>query len=887
MNYWLNKRAHRFRQVPRASCARAPFLLGRIEQKLRGDAPDARNYVLAQPLLDEIPMGFGVTSAHRKRQDYVDLGGKLGSVSLSKLPASDRKLIESDPVLKTMVHGTTDRVIRGEDFGKIFDRLETLDRQAPRGGATTLTRADAMFDAVKGSKAPATTATSSADARTRMGIFGATTAHAEKKAGDARSFAAEGEQFAKAGDELAAKGDKAGAEAMYKKSGDAYANAVARMNTQPSLATLEHWDANSVADWGLAGIESYQKAGLSIQRNGDARTIGNMDVNKVETGIARSYGFDRGLDLGNRWMRFGDALAKTDKPAALEAYKNAKGQFDDSIRMDKKFYPVGLDKHVIPSERAALKIETMEANIARDKNTVFPATDYRAHLLTADQAKTAFDKADASFDALNARKPPMPDSLRAAVKREAADAIAAEMKVREKNSTPAERAEFAAKAADYFSSLGDPVREKEAHAMAARANLELAAKATDARTKGALYATAARQMTLAQKFTQPEIEKAHGNAAAAFQRAALTEKTPERKGELLEKAGDEFRAAKKEKEAVAAYHESAKAYLSGVGEKPSLLSSKTATIVTAKDLQKGGTDTGDFVAEGLGKAALAYEKAGQPADRAAAEVLRTRSEAYHNVGLREKFKDPIFAPPVELENGEISPKSIRDFENNILKKHGGDFKKAAAEFDALAAKPGAGDTQSYFQMAADRMRMLQTMKEAGVTNLQNPPTRANLTDFAKIRGEQLRAQRDANGLALTEPEVAQRVATELQTVTDPFYVHRSQIGKDIDYQANAKNSITVDPDGRMHGDCEVYAYDIAMAMEGAGFKASSETRAPNDGGPSHVIVSLQDKSGAFAGALSNNQYYRSTDSAFASVGMPAGSEKDKTIRARAEDPRAK
>jgi hypothetical protein len=891
-------------------------------------------------------MGLGIT-AHRTRNDYVSLGTEMKSVSLASLPKADRELIQSDPVLKGMVHSTPkDQVIRGEDFGKLYDRLHTLDTQS-KGGATSLNRADAMYQHAKSAQPVAfPSAPLSPDpidtiaARTRLGIFGTPAppkmnaaaiaeqkiaetkldktmetsgklekagkykeaaeqldvasgmmakgtgyaVRAEAKAAAARNYAHAGSLYMKAGDELAAKGDKAGATQMYKKAGDAYANAVSRMGVGPHLATLDHWDPNSVADWGLNGIEAYQKAGLSIQKNGEARTIGNLDVNKVEKGIGQSYGFDRGMDLGQRWMRFGDALSSTDKPAALDAYKSAKGNFEDAIREDKKFYPEGLEKHVIPAGRAALKVASTEAAIEQSNGKNFPATDYRAHLLAADQA-SGTQRAVELARALEARKPPMPKELRAAATREAADAVAGEMKSVENSGTPVQKAEMGAKAAEYLTALQDPARAKEGHAMAARANLQLAEKATDPKTRAELYAKAAQQMSLSEKFLPAEMEKMHGKAAVAFKQAAALEKNDEKKAKMLENAGDEFRAAKQEKEAIAAFRESGHVYLASVGEPKSVLTSKTPGAVTVMDLG-GVAGTGDIVAEGLGESAAVFQKAGQPSDVASATALRVRSEAIHNLSLREKFKDPIFSPPVALDKGEVTPKSIRDYENAVLKKNTGDFKATAAEFDKLAQSPKATGTADYFQAAAGRMRALQTMKDAGVKDVQNPPTRKNLEDFAKVRAEHYRSLKDTDALKQTDAEVAQHVSEDLAKVTDPFYRHRGEIGNDIDYKRDGNNTVTVDPTGKMHGDCEVYAYDVAMAMEAAGFKASTETRSPNAGGASHVIVNLHTQDGAYAGSLSNNRYYSSADAAFVSVGIAAGSSKDHVVRSRAQDWRA-
>lgn len=839
-------------------------------------------------------MGHGVSSiSHRTRDDYVALGSQLKSVSVNSMSTEDRKLIDSDPVLKSIVRETpTDRVIRGEDFGKFFDRMHALDVQ--RGSATgkTLNKADAMYQsALKAGSAtgdPLDRILANLSARApRTGINAAPATTTQKPAApvlDAREYAAQGEKFTKEADALAAKGDKAGAEAMYKKAGDAYANAVQRMGVRPNLATLAAWDANLVSDWGLAGIEAYQKAGLSIQKNGDKRTIGNMDVDKVESGIAASYGFDRGLELGNRWMRFGDALAKTDKPAALEAYKAAKGQYEDSIREDKKFYPEGLKKHTDPAELAALKIATTEAELARDKGTLkLTPGDYRTHLIDAARAP-AMDKAAATLRALYAQHPPMPGALRAAAARAASDALAAEMKNVEKTGTPAEKAECAAKAADFFDHLGDSARSKEAHAMAARANVQLAEKATDPWAKADLYANAAREMKLSGQFDAKTMEKTHAQAAASYSAAAAKMPDQETKADLLEHAGDEFRLAGKEKEAAAAYRASGNAYLESVGEKPAILKSKTPAAVTTKDLAGGLTD---YKANMIGKSAAMFAKAGTPADKTSATALRERSEALHNLGLREHFKDKMFVPAIALDGGEVTPKSIRDYENAILAKNGGDAKKAAETFDKLAADPNAGDKASYFKAAGDRMRQIQAMRDAGVKDVQNPPTRKNLEDFAKARGEFWRKQKDADNNPLSEQAVARKVAGELLATTAPFYAHSGTIGKDIDYKAGGNNTITVDQDGKTLGDCEVYAYDIAMAMEAAGFKASTETRDPTAGGVGHVVVNLHaEKGGAYCGTMSNDGFFNSSDGAFSSVGIKPGTHKDPVVLKRADDPRA-
>jgi hypothetical protein len=272
-------------------------------------------------------------------------------------------------------------------------------------------------------------------------------------------------------------------------------------------------------------------------------------------------------------------------------------------------------------------------------------------------------------------------------------------------------------------------------------------------------------------------------------------------------------------------------------------------------------------------------------------VLRGRSEALHNLALREKFNDPVFVPPIALDNGQITPKSIQDYENAVLKKFGGDYTKAAEYFESMRDKQAGpngslGAQWHYFDQAALRMHQLQTMKEAGVTNISNPPSRQNLADYAKARAAFWRGQKDADGLPLTERDVAAKVAGELSDVAGPFYAHRDQIGKDIDYAPGGKNTITVDTSGAMHCDCEVYAYDVALAMEAAGFKCSTETREPRNGGDSHVIVNLEDKNGSYCGSMSNGQYYDSADAAFSSVGLPRGATKEPIIRKREDDPRA-
>lgn len=903
-------------------------------------------------------MGHGVAIRHRTRDDYVALGSQLKSISVNSLSADDRKLIDSDPALKSIVRDTpTDRVIRGEDFGKFFDRMHALDVQRGTADAKTLNKADAMYQsALKAGSAtgdPLDRILANINARAprtginaapanpkadqakldktlddgykleKAGKYGEAAAKlddaammmtkgigdpdlVERQASSARRFAHAGELYTKAGDELAAKGDKAGAEAMYKKAGDAYANAVQRMGVRPNLATLAHWDANLVSDWGLAGIEAYQKAGLTMQKNGDKRTIGQLDVNKVESGIAASYGVDRGLELGNRWMRFADALVKTDKPAALEAYKAAKGNYESSIAEDKKFYQEGLKKHVEPMELATMRIAATEAAIARDGGTKIGNNDYRSHLIDAnqpvtvpspDQLKTAgnppqlttdtpaMTKARATFRALQATDPAMPDNLRKIAVRDANETLVREMAWVEKNGTPAQKAAYAAKAADFFDDLGDTARAKDAHAMAARANVQLAEKEADPWAKADLLANAAREMKLSGQFDPKEIEKTHAKAAAAYLTAAAKMPDKETKGDLLEHAGDEFRQAGKEKEAASAYRDAGKAYLESVGEKPAaILSSKTPAAVTTRDL--AGV-VNDYKANMIGKSAAMFEKAGTAADKKIGLGLRERSEALHNLGLRERFKDKIFVPAIALDGGEITPKSIRDFENSILAKNGGDPKKAAETFDALAASPNAGDKASYFKAAAERMRQLQVMKDAGVQDVENPPTRKNLADYAKARGDFWRKQKDSEGNALSEREIARNVAGELLAVTSPFYAHSGSIGKDIDYKPGGKNTITVDPDGKQLGDCEVYAYDIALAMEAAGFKASTETRTPNAGGASHVVVNLHsEKSGAHCGTISNERYYHHADAAFTSVGMKPGTHKDAVVRTRAEDPRA-
>src|SRR5688572_4184926 len=101
-----------------------------------------------------------------RRDQYVSLG-KSQSLSLASLPPADQKLIRQDPVLSALVK---DEVIRGSDFGKLYDRLQELDKAQPlsQTGQTT-SRAEKMYGYAQGGTAADWKGYGAP--RTRQGIF--------------------------------------------------------------------------------------------------------------------------------------------------------------------------------------------------------------------------------------------------------------------------------------------------------------------------------------------------------------------------------------------------------------------------------------------------------------------------------------------------------------------------------------------------------------------------------------------------------------------------------------------------------------------------------------------------------------------------------------------
>jgi hypothetical protein len=107
-----------------------------------------------------------------QRRDYLVLGASH-SLDLLKLSQTARARIQSDPVLRSLV--VDDHVIRGDNFGRLFDRLGEIDRLDRRTGVQTsspdgLTRAERLYQAAGGDLAHRVRL--SAPDKPRMGIFG-------------------------------------------------------------------------------------------------------------------------------------------------------------------------------------------------------------------------------------------------------------------------------------------------------------------------------------------------------------------------------------------------------------------------------------------------------------------------------------------------------------------------------------------------------------------------------------------------------------------------------------------------------------------------------------------------------------------------------------------
>jgi hypothetical protein len=130
--------------------------------------------------------GLTIPMAHRllkssaamqiNRQDYVRLGTTC-SIHVESLPQPARRIIDSDPDLKSLVG--RDHVIRGSDFGRLYDRLAELDRRdsASLSGSHGLSRSESLYKAALGASAPSATGRLGSglavSERSRQGIFGA------------------------------------------------------------------------------------------------------------------------------------------------------------------------------------------------------------------------------------------------------------------------------------------------------------------------------------------------------------------------------------------------------------------------------------------------------------------------------------------------------------------------------------------------------------------------------------------------------------------------------------------------------------------------------------------------------------------------------------------
>jgi hypothetical protein len=115
---------------------------------------------------------FSIAAMQINRDDYVRLG-TTHSIHVDTLPPPQRQMIESDPGLKELVG--RDHVIRGNDFGRLYDRLAELDkRDAASGHASPIGRLSRSETLYRAASSPAGNVrdTLSTQGRPRQGIFG-------------------------------------------------------------------------------------------------------------------------------------------------------------------------------------------------------------------------------------------------------------------------------------------------------------------------------------------------------------------------------------------------------------------------------------------------------------------------------------------------------------------------------------------------------------------------------------------------------------------------------------------------------------------------------------------------------------------------------------------
>jgi hypothetical protein len=209
---------------------------------------------------------------------------------------------------------------------------------------------------------------------------------------------------------------------------------------------------------------------------------------------------------------------------------------------------------------------------------------------------------------------------------------------------------------------------------------------------------------------------------------------------------------------------------------------------------------------------------------------------------------------------------------------------------AVDADSDINPTSIFARTAIPRYEALLAMAQAGVPGLTNPPSEAQLTDYARSVAETA-----MRGTPPPSPQqVLDAVGAATHTFAAAFYVHNETegAGGDVDYHVGRDSHHGVSADGRTLGDCETFAFEVSRhMMQGAlqardtsgrtladqGYRLASVIRTPESHiGEAHVVVGVFNGDGAPVSVMSNHEYYSASEganpleSAFTDVRLPRG-----------------
>lgn len=814
-----------------------------------------------------------------RRQEFVDLGAQR-SLALAHIPSADQKLIRQDPVLSSLLR---DDVIRGSDFGKLYDRLQQLDRSDPiRAPGRSISRAEKIYSLA--ARDTETAQKGYAPARTRQGIFAIPRA-APLDAGKLASAETQKAKAFEAAERPPLLGDGGAGWAM----------------SQAASGFLEAGAKMVTGKDGRDRIVDGHRTLLEIDRAEQiVAEAARRDVSVRPTLGPNDQGPPRALEAKAKLhTRLADQLMK-------------KGDFINASRYyDKAAEETASSQQIFgvstqPEAEHELSVLRMKAKGAT--GLAYPSTLSTSDALLGEAVKAeleAFDVKTLEIDAKNlvlTRDTPamaairkyrqahddetLDPKLREAIARHAVARLQREIRIVEADPTlsSAQKAAYLARAASQL-----PQSEaREIHATATRAFAKIAANSHDpkiaiAATRAALFESGAHDL---EPTTRAELLSAVKNLSQLAKKSvgevrgrleleegrihahlASDTSDPKVKKELHVRAGDAANRAA-QNSGVRSIERAQALQLRATTERHlgNTANAKILGLEAARAFEAAAAaaQTLPEASDTWTKAAGEYTKIGRDADaqrcsRQSREESNLATQTVMNAlkptaSKLDRTKEVTAAQVAELDR-TLSARGVQ--EAAIVAKMKGDTAQVAF-LEGTARRIGA-------------MHELQAHLPAGAERIASPPTLKNLENYAKQSRAEFVAKFMAanNGAQPSEQQIAATVGKKLSRIIGSYYVHQEARGGLIDHQKSSTAGAGID--GRMMIDCVPFTYELSVAMKAAGFKVQSAVASRDGGfGPGHAMLEVQSQNGARLGYFNNGEYNAYTFASSANFEMNKG-----------------